>query len=312
MTIPTSRHFRLEPLASGVYAAIHQEGGWAIGNAGIIDLGDQTVIFDTFLGREATNDLKAAAEAITGRAAGLVINSHWHNDHVWGNEVFMPTPILATERTRELFFTEVRGEFEDARDHAARRLASARKRLDAATPDANQPDLREGVTFFEALVNGVEGMTLHPPTITFTDQITLHGLARSVEMITYGGGHTESDAILFLPEEGIVLMADLLFIGNHPYLSDGDPDETVRILDRVKELDAEVFVSGHGGVGGRNDLDRMAAYITTCQALARELIDAGGGDAEIDALPIPEPFADWGLSSFFPVNLRFLIKRIGR
>ena len=41
-----SRHFRLESLADGVYAAIHAEDGWAICNAGIVDLGDRTMVFD--------------------------------------------------------------------------------------------------------------------------------------------------------------------------------------------------------------------------------------------------------------------------
>ena len=43
-----SRHFRLEQLADGVYACINADGGWAICNAGIIDLGNRTLVFDAF------------------------------------------------------------------------------------------------------------------------------------------------------------------------------------------------------------------------------------------------------------------------
>ena len=39
--------FRIEKLADGVYAAIAKNGGHAICNAGIIDLGDATLIFDS-------------------------------------------------------------------------------------------------------------------------------------------------------------------------------------------------------------------------------------------------------------------------
>ena len=49
----TSRHFNLEQLADGVYAAIHAEEGWAICNAGIIDLGDRTLVFDSFMSPQA-------------------------------------------------------------------------------------------------------------------------------------------------------------------------------------------------------------------------------------------------------------------
>ena len=60
--LSTSRHFRLEQLADGVYAAIHSEGGEAIGNAGIVDLGDRTLVYDTFFTPQAAADLRFAAE----------------------------------------------------------------------------------------------------------------------------------------------------------------------------------------------------------------------------------------------------------
>ncbi len=49
LSIPESKHFQLQRLADGVYAAVASERGYAICNAGIIDAGDKTVIFDTFL-----------------------------------------------------------------------------------------------------------------------------------------------------------------------------------------------------------------------------------------------------------------------
>jgi hypothetical protein len=51
--LPDSRHFWLEELAEGVYAAIHIDGGTAIGNASIIDLGDRTLIFDSLFTPQA-------------------------------------------------------------------------------------------------------------------------------------------------------------------------------------------------------------------------------------------------------------------
>ena len=38
--LPTSKHCRLEKLAEGVYAALAIDGGGAMCNAGIVDLGD--------------------------------------------------------------------------------------------------------------------------------------------------------------------------------------------------------------------------------------------------------------------------------
>jgi cyclase len=80
-TFPTSEHFDLKPLADGIYAAIAIEGSAARSNAGIIDLGEQTLIFDTFDSVRAAEDLRAAAEHLTGREATCVIISHAHADH---------------------------------------------------------------------------------------------------------------------------------------------------------------------------------------------------------------------------------------
>jgi len=47
-TLLGSKHFTLHQLAEGVYAAIATDGGAACCNAGLIDLGGQVVVFDTF------------------------------------------------------------------------------------------------------------------------------------------------------------------------------------------------------------------------------------------------------------------------
>src|SRR5512137_1203789 len=102
-----SRHFHLERLADGVSAAINSEEGWAICNAGIIDLGDRTLVYDTFTSPQAASDLRDAAEYLTGRPARMVVNSHYHNDHIWGNQAFGPeVDIISTTKTRELIITE--------------------------------------------------------------------------------------------------------------------------------------------------------------------------------------------------------------
>jgi cyclase len=99
MGIFTSVHFRLHRLAEGVFAAIHSEGGWAQSNAGIVDLGDRVLIFDTFIAPEAANDLRSAAAALLSRPISAVINSHYHNDHIWGNQAFPDdVPIISTRK----------------------------------------------------------------------------------------------------------------------------------------------------------------------------------------------------------------------
>src|SRR5512136_3357477 len=113
--LPVSKHFRLQQLAEGVYAVIHIDGGTAIGNAGIIDLGDRTLVYDTLMTPQAGEDLHTAAEALTGRPVDAAVNSHWHYDHIWGNQAFgADTDIISTEETRRLIIaTRGHGAFDE-------------------------------------------------------------------------------------------------------------------------------------------------------------------------------------------------------
>ena len=74
MTMPEqtevkSTRFQLVTLSDGIYAAIAVLGGGALCNAGIVDLGDRTVVFDTFNTPLAARELRATAERLTGRPA---------------------------------------------------------------------------------------------------------------------------------------------------------------------------------------------------------------------------------------------------
>lgn len=54
------QYFTVHQLAPGVFATCGTEGGGALNNAGIVDLGDQTVVFDTFAIHPAKQELKWA------------------------------------------------------------------------------------------------------------------------------------------------------------------------------------------------------------------------------------------------------------
>ena len=110
--LPEPKHFRIEQVADGVYAAINRQDGWAIGNAGIVNIGDTTVVFDTTLTPASAAELRDSAEYLTGHPVSLVINSHYHNDHTWGNMEFMPGSLfISSSVTRELMLEKGKAEY---------------------------------------------------------------------------------------------------------------------------------------------------------------------------------------------------------
>ncbi|MBN1815121.1 MAG: MBL fold metallo-hydrolase, partial [Anaerolineae bacterium] len=96
-----SPHFELSELTPGIWAAVATEDGSARSNAGIVDLGTQTLIFDAFDSPDAAFDLLAAAQEITGRPPACVVISHVHWDHWGGAQAIAPhVPILTSHAIR--------------------------------------------------------------------------------------------------------------------------------------------------------------------------------------------------------------------
>lgn len=236
-------HYRFEEIADGVVAAVVVPGGGARGNAAIARIDGGVLVFDTGLTPQAGEELHAAAERLG--PVRWVVNSHWHGDHIRGNQVFGEVEIVATPRTKELI--ETRG---------VERLAEHR----AFYGDAYLASLPEGpdrdeIREVESTLADVE---LRPPNRTFEDRVEL---APGCELITLGGGHTESDAFLVLADRRLAFMGDLLCVDMHPWMGDGDPDRWIEILAEVETLDVDRFVPGHGGVTGVEDVRALREHL---------------------------------------------------
>ncbi len=304
-----SRHFTLEPLADGVWAAIHRVGGWAVGNAGIVDLGDATLLFDAFLTPDAADDLAATALALTGRPPAAVVLSHYHNDHIRGAQVFPGVPVVATRATRRLIDTLGRDELASDLEHAASQRART-----AAMADADDPAHRTYAAYFEpywaGLVASAPNVTLRLPTVTFDDRLEIHGSRRTARVISLGAAHTPDDAVLVLEDDGVVFCSDLLFVGSHPYLADGDPDGWLRALDTLGGYGPARFVPGHGPVGTHADVGALADHIRELQATAARLHRDGASDDDVAELLPRDTSAAWDFAyPFYRSNLRFLLGR---
>jgi cyclase len=179
--------------------------------------------------------------------------------------------------------------------------------------DANmRRDIAFWVGYHQSIIESLPTLKLRLPNRTFDKRLVFHGSCRTAEVLTFGGGHTESDSILYLPVERIAFMSDLLFIGYHPYLADGDPHEWLRSLSQIELLDVKTFVPGHGPVGTADDLALIRQYITELEALAAEVVEAEGSADQAAERAIPLRFKMWRFARFFPTNMRFLHERISK
>ena len=302
-----SDYFELYKIGDGVYAAIDNGNGAAVGNAGIVDMGDAALIFDTFITPKAARDLQAAAENLTGHPVKWVVNSHYHNDHIRGNQIFdEDTVIVSTEETCRLIQTAGVDELDYDRATAHQHAQQFQAQFDNATDDAQRTALRFTVRYYQEIAESLPEIVLRVPDLTFKQVTTIHGSKRNVDVQSFGRGHTGSDAILLVPDAQVAFLADVLFVDFHPFLADGDARALLAYLDAVDQLHIPVLVPGHGPVGTPDDLHRMKDYVQTVLHLAESLVKAGKSADDAAAQPIPAAFKDWHFAQFFAHNMRFV------
>lgn len=84
------------------------------------------------------------------------------------------------------------------------------------------------------------------PTQTFRDRLTLHLGGKEIQILHVGRAHTRGDSIVFVPQDRIVYLSELLFVNQFVFINDGYGLDWLKALDVVDALDADIFVPGHG------------------------------------------------------------------
>jgi glyoxylase-like metal-dependent hydrolase (beta-lactamase superfamily II) len=310
-----SEHFKLHSLADGVFAAIATPDGSAVSNAGIIDLGDRTLVFDTFNSVAAAEELRTAAERLTGRPADLVIISHAHLDHWCGNQVFpRRTPILATHRTRSEMLDEAQ-DIDDLKQDPSemeQEIRALEVQLEAETDPLNRRALLASITRSRRELEALPDLHLRLPDQTFEGSLLFHGSRRVAVLMTEGRGHTDSDAFLILPDEHIVFLGDLGFFDCQPFMGDCDVDAWQAQLAGFEGSDFEVLVPGHGPLGSPENMRLQGNYIETLDDLVSKVVEEGGSIDHALRLTLPAPFEAWKATGRrrFEANVRNLYDRL--
>jgi cyclase len=294
--LPESDHFELVQISGGVYAAIATPGGAAFSNAGIVDLGDRTLIFDTFETPRAAEDLKAAAERLTGRPAAFVVNSHVHADHWGGNQVFAGRcPIISTRAIRAgmpeatAWLMQLKGNPAELRQA----IEEERRELEEETDPRRTASLESSIARMTGWLHVLPTLELHLPDQTFQGRLTFHGSKRCAELVEVAPGHTSSDVYLALHADGVLFMGDLGFLQTQPFMVYCQPLAWISHLEKMERSDWKIFVPGHGPVGSKDDLVRQRQYILLVEELVARVVREGGTTEDAMAEPLPPPFDGW-------------------
>ena len=296
---PHGEHYGFEPVGDRIWAGWARPTGTALSNCGLVDTGAGVLVFDTSLTLRAGREMVGAARSLTGVAPTMAANSHWHLDHLLGNQLFAGLPIYASRRTIEAL-RDHRAELEreltpGQLESDVRELAVNRAR---ATAEAVRATLDGVLRVHRALLEESAERRLTSPTTGFEPRIDLPG-GRGAHLVTFGSGHTESDTVLVLPDERIVFAGDLVVAETHPNLTSGDPEHWLQVLDEIERLHPERIVTGHGPLGSVATVAEVRDYLTTVMALADE-----PGRPEV-----PARFRSWRDADQFESNLAYVRTR---
>jgi cyclase len=295
-----SEHYTFEPIGDGIAFGRARREGTGLSNTGVLDLGGSTLVFDTSLTLRSAREIRRAAETFTRRPPSLSVNSHWHLDHTVGNQVFADRPIYASRRTIEILLekrTEIQSELTRAKLEAD--LAEFEKQRAAAKTEAGRAPFDAVIRINRTLLDELVELRFTLPTAGFDTELRFPG-ERGAYLRTFGSGHTDSDTILFLPEERILFAGDLIVEGNHPNLLSGDPEHWLVVLDEIERLRPERIITGHGPMGSLETVAVMRDYLRAVLDLARH-----SGTPEV-----PARFRAWDEPDQFTGNVAYVRSRM--
>lgn len=228
-------------------------------NIGVV-LGDgAALVIDTRSTYPQADEILADLRLLTRDPVEVVVDTHGHFDHAFGNAVFRPAAIWGHIGC---------GSF------MARTGDARRRELMAGLPD---------------MADDLRAVVIDPPDQVFRDRATIEVGGRSVELLFLGRGHTDHDIVVTVPGEKVLFGGDLIEDGAVPSFGDSYPIDWPVTVDRLVPLVDGVAVPGHGNPGGRDWVREQASALHALAGLARR-IHAGELtlDEAVAATPYPE------------------------
>ena len=195
---------------------IHGSGGnviLSIGNDGVILVDDQYA--------PVTEKMESVIANITNKPIKFVINTHWHPDHVGGNERLGETGAIIISH-----------------DNVRKRLSNDQ--------------------FFETINQTIPALSKKGlPIITFSKNMTFYQNNDEIRISYLDNGHTDGDSAVYFTLNNVIHVGDDFSDRSYPFMdlsSGGSVDGLISSLQSVLSIinnDTKV-VAGHSGISNQS------------------------------------------------------------
>jgi glyoxylase-like metal-dependent hydrolase (beta-lactamase superfamily II) len=208
------------------------------GNSLIVEGTDGLLVFDTGRHPAHSDAILAAAKAL-GKPVTVIVNSHWHLDHVSGN-----LPLRAAFPGLRVYASDaidgaLTGFLKDSAEEARKMLAA--NQLDPAMA----AEVRGDIATFEA------GAGLRPDVVVSGDR-PLRFAGRKLALHLVHKAATAGDVWLYDAQTRRAIVGDLVTLPV-PFLDTACPEGWAAALRRIDALDFTSLVPGHGPVMSHAD-----------------------------------------------------------
>jgi cyclase len=209
-------------------------------NPSFVVTSDGVVVIDT--PQLPTKAVAMRREAESHGPIRYVINTEHHVDHIFGNYYFRGTgPVIA--------HAEVAGNFMLKSQHPSP-YDYAREALPTDDP--------EGIAIFPDEETYFQDP--NRPAITFTEDLTLRLGGHTFELL-FTPGHTVGQIAVHVPEERAVFTGDTVFCECQTWLYVSSVEQWLIALERIRSLDVDHVIPGHGPVTTKAYLDVQRAFL---------------------------------------------------
>ena len=243
-------------LAPGVYA----ETSFYNSNTGFMVTSEGVICFDTpMIPSEARAWRQTIDETSGGMPIRYVIITDHHRGHCLGSQ-WLSDLVIA----HELAWKHMRNYGENFKQR-----------------------VRDSFKKFPEIRAQFDDLRIVVPKITFQDRLTLIRGNRVVRVI-HVKGHTPATSIIWLPKERVLFSGDIVWLDQHPFMTQANSAEWLEALQLIKKLNPKYIVPGHGPICSVNELDYLIEYLTFLRQRTKNLFDAGLTKQEVATLLTPE------------------------
>ena len=230
------------------------------------------VVVDNTMFRDITTTfLDSASRAFGHRRVAQLINTHGHDDHTWGNQIFADrgVPIAAHPATIEYMRRRI-AEMRTFYERGPVVVSASRDSLGAAD-SVTAARLRSRIDRVSTNLRRHQDLRVTVPTMPVGRDTSWVIGGAQVAVLSIGRAHSEGDIAVLLPRHGIAVVGDLIGSDELPGLSsDGDLAAWVVALDQLQTAARNVgirrVIPGHGP---ETTLERVACNRVYVDAVRR-------------------------------------------